>query len=149
MRKCEKIDGNQGTWMALPDMREGKCWLNPCLFNGCVYLCGFGSQIGEAFSPHTNSFLSFTLQLPDCLGGCLYVQGNLLVLHSIKHVSKYIKGKTDPLDPYFQRESETSAYKYSSSQPVVDYSNGQFFIIQLGKVQIFNMETGRVVQSVD
>ena len=135
---------NNRTWKALPDMREGRGYFNPCLFSGCVYLCGRDSQLVEAFSPQTDSFLPLQLSLPEDQHCCLYVHNNLLVVHSNQYISKFTVGQKGQLVQHSQVPSPP-VYKHSNSQPVVD--KGLFFLFQETQVVSFNMETGAQVRS--
>lgn len=136
------MSGRNHRWKALPNMRESKCSFNPCLFNGCVYLCGFGSKLVEAFSPRTDRFLPLQVQVPENTVCCLLVHSNLLVVHSENHVSKFAAGLAGQLVQHSQVHSQASVDKYSNSQPVVDLTRSIFFIYQGGKVLGIDLETG-------
>ena len=136
------------TWKALPDMREGRSGFNPCLFSGSVYLCGGNSsQLVEAFSPQTDTFLPLQLQLPENSHRCVYVHNNLLVVHSYQYISKFTAGQGGQLIQHSQVRTQTPVNKHSNSQPVVDTTQGLFFLFQLTKVVSFNMETGAQVRT--
>lgn len=112
-------------------MKEGRDYFNPCLFSGCVYLCGVGSQ----------------LQLPENHYCCVYVHDSLLVVHSYQYISKFAAGLAGQLTQVSQVRSQTPQYKNLNSQPVVDPAQGLFFIFQQTQALSFNMETGVQAQS--
>lgn len=112
-----------------------------------MYLCGQNSPRVEAFSPQTDSFLSLQLQLPEVSDCCLYVHSNLLVVHSFSFISKFAAGQRGQLIARSQVPSQTSVFKNSNSLPVVNSSQGLFYIFQVSKVLILSMETGEEVGS--
>ena len=150
-KKCEKIDlkCHNRTWLSLPDMREVRRILNPCLFNGYVYICGSGSLLVEAFSPQTEHFLSFQLQHSPEFDCDLYVHNNLLVINSrSKFISRFEAGEAGQLAQHSQVNKQClpppplPPFFWSSFQPVVDATKGLYYIPQFGKILCFNMETG-------
>lgn len=149
MKKCEKIDlkSHNCTWEALPDMREGRDCFNPCQFKGFVYVCGRGSQLVEAFSPQTDSFLPFPLQIPENSRCCLYVHNSFLVVQSEAYITKFAAGEAGKLVPHSQVRSTARVSNYSNSQPVVDPTLGILFIFQKDKVLSIMMETSVEVKS--
>lgn len=142
LKQCEKFDLKKRRWTSLPDMREARCYFNPCMFNGYVYLCG--ALLVEAFDPHTNSFATLQLpQLSELYSYCtVYVHNNLLVVHSAFYISKFAAEQETQLVQHCQVTARTTICKHSSSQPVLDTARGLFFIIQENKCLSFNMETG-------
>lgn len=121
-------------------MREPRCYFNPCEWNGLIFVCGSGSI--EAFSPQTNCFLDLLLShLPEN-SGCLYVQDNLLVVHSSMHISRIAMEQAGQLVLHDQTIIEKSAMKWSNSLPVVDPARCLCFIIQQDKCLSFSMESG-------
>lgn len=142
MEACEKIDVDSCTrsWKSLPDMREGKCGFNPCLFRNNVYLCGFGSFLVEAFSPQTDRFLPLELQLPQNSYCCLYEHNGLLVVHSTNYICKFSAEQGGRPTPYSQVHTQTSVNKYSNSHPVVGREH--FYIFQQTQVLMIHKETG-------
>lgn len=144
MKQSDKIDlySHNRTWKTLPDMREGRCNFNPCLFNGYVYLCGQYSQQVEAFSPQTELFLRLQVEVPESTSCCLYVHNSLLVVHSKKCISKFTVGQSCRLSLQSQVRSQAFASERFNSQPVVDSSCGLCFIICAGKVFTINLESG-------
>lgn len=128
-------------------MREAKFWFNPCLYNECVYMCGYPFQLMEALIPQTDSFLPLQCRLPEYSNYCLYVHNQVLVVHSSQYITKFAVGQTGQLVQHSLTSSETAADKYSNSHPMVDPTCGLFFIFQGGKALCFNMETGAEVQS--
>lgn len=147
MNQCEKIDlsGKAPTWTTLPSMKEASRCFNPCLFQGCIYVCGGDSQLIEAFSLRSDSFLPQQLHLPDtCLGCCLYVSNQLLVVHSKRYILKYARTLTGLLAQSSQVEGRNCVSKWSNSQPVL--VRGLFFLFQGDKCLCFNADTGALVQ---
>lgn len=147
VKNCEQLDLNSHNrkWKALPDMREGRNWFNPCLFRGYVYLCGRGSRRIEAFSPQTDSFFPLPLQLPENTGCCVYVHNCLLVVHTDKYISQFAAGPTGQLIQHSQVCSLSSRFKFSNSLPVV--AQDVFFIYQHQRIVSFSMKTGAQVRS--
>lgn len=150
VKRCEKIDLNSHnrTWEALPDMKEYRKGFNPCLFNEIVYLYGWGSTLMEAFSLQANRFIPLKLQLPEKLSNpCLYVFNNLLVVHSDEHITKFSAQKAGKLTQQSQIHCLVCVAKNSNSQPVMDFSQGVFFVLQRSQVLVIDMETGVKVRS--
>lgn len=123
-------------------MKESRGEFNPCLFNGFIYLCGSGSQLVEAFSPHTDSFLPLQVGVPEIRACCLFVHNDLLVVHSYQHISKFAAGQAGQLVLHSQVPAQIAASKLSNSQPVVDSIRGFYFLFYEGKVFTINLETG-------
>lgn len=143
MTTCEKIDlkSSNRRWKALPNMKKSRDSFNPCLFIGCVFLCGWGSELVDQFCPQTESFLPIELRLPEASPCCLYVHKNLLVVHSENYISKFTTGQAGQLISHSQVCSYASVNKRSNSQPVLDPALGLFYIFK-GTVRILGMETG-------
>lgn len=139
MKECEKVDLSNCTWKALPDMKEGRTFFNPCLFNDCVYVCGENSNLVEAFSPQTECFLPLQVELPEDSSCCLFVYNHLLVVHSTQYISKFSAGQAKQLVLHSQVSSPPSN-KYSNCPPVVD--SALCFICQDGDVYSISLETG-------
>ena len=124
-------------------MKEARCGFNPCLFNEYVYLCGFGSKQMEAFSPQTNDFRPLPLsQLPENSLKILYVDNNLLVVHSDNFISKFAAGQKGQLAHQSQFKTHNTVKKWTNSQPVLDPARGLFYLIQGHVCVCFDMETG-------
>lgn len=115
---------------------------NPCLFHGCVYMCGQGSKLMELFSPQTASFLTVQLKLSEDNPCCLIVHNNLLVVHSKIYISRFAAGKAGELIRHSQR-SQTDVNKWSYTQPVVDHTQGLFFIYRKQSAFVINATTGK------
>ena len=140
LRECEKIDfTSDRSWLALPSMREGKTNFNPCLFNGYVYVCGYGSSHIEAFSPQTDSFLSFQLEMPGDNPCCLYIHNDELVVQSKSNISMFQAEETGKIIKYshFVRDQDNAGHKSSNCPPVVDRTRNIVFILQNGECQRF------------
>lgn len=147
VNECEKIELSNHKSTPLPNLQEAKCSLNPCLFSGHIYLCGGESQLLEAFSPHTDTFLPLQIQLPEDTSCCLYTRNSYLVVLSYQYISQFSIGKAGQLVHHAQVEAQTPVNKYSNSQPVLNYIQGFFFIVQENKCLCIDMETGAQVQS--
>ena len=127
-------------------MQEKRAFFNPCEWRGLVYLCGCGSL--EAFSPETETFLPFRLPLPteeyvDC---CVYVDRDVLVVHSYSHITKFRTGErgqpvqlSAPYSPYLD--------KRQNSQPVLDKTRQVCYLVYNGECKSFGMETGELIAS--
>ena len=148
MKQCEKIDLNSHnrSWKCLPNMQEGRFGFNPCLFSGCVYVCGQGSLLVEALFPPTDTFLPFQFQLPESRFCCLFVCNHLLTVHSENYISQFSAGQSGELLPSSQLPSRTRVSKGSNSQPVVNPGQNFYFIVFNGKTIKINLETGAEIQ---
>ena len=148
VKTCEKIDLNirNSTWEALPDMVEARSSFNPCLFTEYVYLCGYYSGLVEVFSPQTDSFLPFQLQLPEVSNCCVYVHNNSLVVHSYGYLTQFSAGQAGHLIPLSQSCCPTPISKYSNCHPVLHPTRSLFFLFQECECVSFKMETGVLVQ---
>lgn len=133
-------------WKTLPDMREGRFGFNPCLFSGCVYVCGWGSLLVEALFPPTDTFLPLQVQLPEGRFCCLFTYNHLLTVHSENYISKFAAGQSGELIPYSQVRSQARVDKGSNSQPVVNPGQGFYFIVFNGKTIKINLETGAEIR---
>ena len=142
--KCEKIDltSRNLTWKALPDMKESKCGFNPCLFHEFVYLCGYKSDLVEAFAPQTESFMLLSIQLPESSYYCLYVHNNRLVVHSYNYITQFSAEQAGQLSKHSQVRCCVRTEKWGNCQPVLDLTRSLFFIFQEDTCYCFSMETG-------
>lgn len=149
LRESEKIElSSARAWVDLPDMREKRSHFNPCQFDEFIYLCGCGSGLVEAFIPLSNLYLPLPLSFPEGASHCsLYVDNNLLVVHSYQHISKFAKGRAGQLELRSQLHFQTSVNKWSNSQLVLDPARTRFFIFQQDKCLCLHMETGAMMQS--
>lgn len=145
LKECEKMNLSDCKWTALPDMKEERCYFNPCEFNGYVYVCG--SQL-EAFSPLSNSFLPLQLpQLTHIYPPCtLYVHNTLLVIHSENYISKFSAGLEGQLVQHSYSKTQAYVYNFSNSQPLLDSDRGCFFIVQGDRSLCIDVETGLELQ---
>ena len=122
-------------------MKEARGSFNPCVWRTVIFLCGAFSATIEAFSPDTETFLSFCLLVPQNNSGCcLYVDQDQLVVHSYDHVRKYAMREGEVLQ--VKEELTPAAGKLQNSQPVVDRNQGLFYLVYRGDCLRFNMETG-------
>lgn len=139
------LGGSAPAWTNLPNMQEASRCFNPCLFQGCIYVCGGDSQLIEAFFLRKSAFLPEKLLLPEtCLGCCLYISDQLLVVHSKSYILKYVRTQTGQLVQLSQAEGKNGVSKWSNSQPVL-YS-GLFFLFQSEKCLCFEGDTGAFIQ---
>jgi len=145
VKKCEKIDlsGQRLPWKALSDMREARHCFNPCQFKKYVYLCGNYSKLVEIFSPRTDTFLHFQLQLPEFAPCCVYVHNNSLVVHSWNYITQF---STEHAKHSKVRCLTPLDYKKSNSHPVLDPTRNIFFLFQENRCVSFNMKTGNPLQ---
>lgn len=88
LRESEQLKSK--TWEALPKMRVGRCYFNPCEWNELLYLCGKGSTVIETFSPETLSFQVLKARLPERTSACcVFVDGEELVVLSNRYVTRW------------------------------------------------------------
>ena len=95
----------------------------------------------EAFSPDSDTFLPLNITVPENTNCCLYVDNNLLVVNSVSFILKYAVGPGGQLVEQ-SRVNSPGVNKHQNSQPVVDRTQGLYFIIQGGQCLRFNMQTG-------
>jgi hypothetical protein len=95
----------------------------------------------EAFSPDRDTFLPVQIPVPENTNCCLYVDNNLLVLHSTNYILKFAMEQGGQLIKRSEVKSP-SVNKWQNSQPVVDKANGLFFMIQNGQCLRISIETG-------
>ena len=143
LNSCEKYRLQQHTWTLLPPMQEAKSYFNPCLFNGSIYLCGYGSTLLEEFSPQTDLMLSFLLFMPASSYCCMYVEDNLLVVHLNRNILKFRAGQAELL-VQTSTSSTREDVRYNNSQPVVNTALRLYYIVQNGSCYRVNMDTGAV-----
>ena len=122
-------------------MQEARACFNPCEWRGAVYLCGLESI--EAFSPETETFLPFTIQIPPLQdnGCCVYVDSDQLVVHSSGHIHKFAvqPGRKLALVAEMQSSAE---FMHQNSMPVVDKAREVFHLVWEGECFTYNMDTG-------
>ena len=98
----------------------------------------------EVFSPDRDILLPVTLPLPEVSGYCVYVDKDLLVLHSHQYLVTFKSGPNEQLRQ-LSRKQVLAVFKWQNSQPVVDRTRGVFYFVTNGKCVQVEMETGRVV----
>ena len=111
------------------------------MFNGVIYLCGYDSLLLEAFSPKEDTFLTFTIAVPEKTYSCMYVDSGQLVVHFDSYIRKYTAG----VDGQLAMQSEVRkqvACAWQNSQPVIDKTRGFYYIIQNANCLSYNLETG-------
>jgi hypothetical protein len=74
-------------------MHAARSFFTPCEFNACLYLCGNGSDLIEAFDPITYVFTSLNTSLPENNKCCMFVEDGKLVIISEKYVTKWSLGQ--------------------------------------------------------
>lgn len=129
-------------WSSLPPMHKGRCCFNLCRYAEAIYLCGYGSQAIECYSPLRNCMTVVECQLPERTGACLYVQRNCLIVHSDNYILTY---KTDAAGRLLQRGKvriKVPLVKWQNSQPVL--AKTLVYCISAGKVWSFLMDTGEI-----
>jgi len=147
VKECEMIELSSPnfSWKALPGMIEARYSFNPCLFSDYVYLCGYPSNLVEAFSPQTDSFLPLPLQLPESSPSCVYVHKNCLVVFSYNYITTFFAGQASQLLPHSQARCPAGRTKWCNSQPVLDPTHSLVFLFQWSQCVSFDMETGAPV----
>lgn len=73
-------------------MHTGRSFFTPCQFNSCLYLCGNGSDLIEAFDPVLSVFTLISARLPENSKCCAFVEDEKLVLISEKYTTKWVLG---------------------------------------------------------
>jgi len=120
-------------------MNEVRAAFNPCKFSGYIYVCGSGSQTMEAFALQTDQFLPLQFSLPELRGCCMFVQNNMLVVHSAHYTTRLAAGEAGQLVPRAKVHLQSEHRKAPNSQPVLDPARNLFFVLQFGKCFCFNM----------
>ena len=140
---CEKYQLQQHTWTLLQPMKAPRYKFNPCLFNGNIYLCGYGSEVLEAFSPQNDQMLSFQLTMPAGTSSscCMYVEDTMLVVHLKYNILRFRTAKAEQLIETSRQSTVTDA-EWQNSQPVVNTALNVFYIVQYGTIYSVNMDSG-------
>jgi len=125
-------------------MKEARRYLNPCMFSGVIYLCGYNSLLLEAFSPKEDTFLTFTIAVPEKTYSCMYVDSGQLVVHFQSYIRKYTAGVNGALVMQSEVRKQVACSSHSS-QPVIDKTRGFYYIVCGGgssACYCYNLETG-------
>ena len=141
---CEKFQFVRNTWSQLPDMRGERSFFNPCLWKGVIYLCGYGDPIIEAFSPQNDAFLPFTIPLPNTsynIMTCVYADTDFLVVHLHDRIVRFTSDSSGHLVLHTEVGCP-QVTRYQSSQPVVDKTQGLFYLVYQSCCWSYSMETG-------
>ena len=148
-KSCERFELQNNRWFRLPDMQYARYAFNPCVFRGLIYLSGAcDARVMEVFSPHQYT-LPVTLLLPEKSSTCcVYVDQDLLVLHSEKYIVKFEAGPNGQLRQVSQQQVPKGLKWQNSQQPVVDRTRGVFFIAIKSKCIKVSMETGEKVRKI-
>ena len=101
----------------------------------------------EVFSPERDILLPVLIPLPESRGCCVYVDKDLLVLHSSKYIVKFEAGPNGQLRQLSQKQVPEVLNKLQNSQPVVDRVNGVFYFVDEMCVQV-EIETGKWVSRI-
>ena len=139
---CERLGlVETRVWEAQPDMTQARAYFNPCVFSDCIYLCGKGSSLLEAFHPQQSVYTTVDTQLPVAQECCLYIYRNTLIVRSFDWIAHYkLEGSEQRVA---MRTAETlGCLKHQSSLPVVDQLNGLVYIVRVGKCYTIVAETG-------
>ena len=122
-------------------MQYPRTGFNPCVFHGLIYLSGT-APVMEVFSPEQDTLLLAQIPLPEqSQACCMYVDNDLLVLHSYQTIVKFEAGENGQLRQVTSQQAPP-LYKWQYSQPVVERTRGVFFYNQEGKCVQVKMETG-------
>lgn len=126
-------------WEKLPLMGHTRHSFNPCLHKEIIYLSG---GFLEAYSPEQRSYLPLSEKLPQYSACCVYVEADLLVIHTLNFVLKYRQneGKAENLRA---NQYRFSVYKLQNSQPVVDVTSGLVYFMYGGRCISFSAECGQ------
>jgi len=131
-------------WSNLPPMHQGRCSFNPCLYAATIYLCGYGSQAIESYSPLRNCMLVLDCQMPERTGVCVYVQRGCLFVHSDSYVLTYKTDASGRLIETGKAKAARPFAKLQNSQPVQVPDKALIYCMQAGKVWTFHMATGEI-----
>ena len=145
VNSCEKFQLHTNVWTNLPNMQQPRVYFNPCLFNAFVYLSG--AQVMEVFSPEHDTMLPVQIPLPEVNECCVYVDKDLLVLHSKTYIVKFEAGQNGQLRQRSKLQVP-AVDKWSNSQPVVDRTRGVFSFVYDGKCVQVELETGKGLGSI-
>ena len=105
---------------------------NPCEFRACVYLCGYGSVLIEAFHPDTSTFQLLKPRLADTHSACcLYAAADQLIVLCEEYTLLFEQGNNHQL-----REVGRSKHRQctvgSNMPPLVDALNGYVYLADQG-----------------
>mmetsp|Transcript_23074 Transcript_23074/g.22844 ORF Transcript_23074/g.22844 Transcript_23074/m.22844 type:complete len:115 (+) Transcript_23074:1009-1353(+) len=80
LRRCEKYDLIEKTWVDLPDMQSMRSAFTISIVNGKFYIIG-DSRVIEIFDPETNTFSSSPISMPESSSytTTIYISGYLFV----------------------------------------------------------------------
>lgn len=139
---CERLGlVETQTWVAQPDMTQARAYFNPCVFSDCIYICGKGSFLLEAFHPQQSRYTTLDTQLPVAQECCLYIYRNTLIVRSYDWIAHYqLEGSESRVA--LQTVEALDCLKHQSSLPVVDQLNGLVYIVRVGKCYAMVADTG-------
>lgn len=138
---CESLLLPQGRcWQVLPSMTGARHSFNPCLLYDIIYLCGYGSEWLEGFSPRENCYVPLNVHLPKFENCCLYVNRGHLVIISPALLFKYSPGPEGVSEE--GRVAGVPFSKAQNCQPVVDETSRRVFGLHGGKCWSFHMDIG-------
>ena len=128
MKTTEVMRVDEKSWRPIPDMKEARYCFNPCLYNGMIYLCGYGTVNMETFNPETCEFVSPSLSvtLPESHFCCTVEhEGHLLVV-SYSYITRY-KMEGSSLIKVDERREQVSRTVWQNSSPRM-LGNNVFFL---------------------
>lgn len=144
LRSCEGLPLQGSIWQKRAPMNEGRSDFNPCLYLDLIYLCNKSIQ---CFVPLNNCYLRLNFDLPDFSPCCVYVKGDVLVVHTSSCVVRFkVKQSGELLE--LSRNPGISVLKSQCSKPVVDVEKGVVFGVFGRQCWSFDMKSGRELGAV-
>ena len=127
-------------------MQHPRGSFNPCFFLAWIYLSGTAGVM-EVFSPARDTLLPVQIRLPDSSSHCVYVDRDVLVLHSERCIVR-LQAAGDGQLRQLTVVQGPEVSKWQNSQPVVDTVRGVVVFVQFGDCVQVDMETGEEVDRV-
>ena len=129
-------------------MQEDRAGFSPCLFGGVIYLAGYTNTTPsmEAFSPDTDTMLSFLWALPQSSDMCVYVGEDLLVVHTSQYTVKYAAGQAGQLVKRSEEGPRNIIGRSSNTQPMVDKTKRTVYVISGDCCNSLNMDSGDAIE---
>lgn len=139
MRECEEMGIQAGWWRELPSMTYARCLFNPCDYNGFLYLCGFGTDAIEAYSPEACIFLPLQVLLPEKSACIAVVDNNQLLIVSTNYLTRWTTGQNHSL-VLCSLQNHANISVLCNMPPVLDPQNGRMYISDEGKCNIVSLD---------
>jgi hypothetical protein len=129
---CEAMKLGNSAWEELPAMQEARSRFNPCAFSDYLYLCGWGSDLIEAYSLENSTFQSCSARLPEKFSPCcVFIEGNHLAVISGRFLTKWKSGEKQLLvqESIQRRPEHLGALNLRCNMaPIVEASSGVIFL---------------------